>query len=67
MFDIETALKEKGELIITMDSGERYELHKHNVEFREMDGEKAIYIETAGERELLDESKVEGYKWHFDK
>lgn len=60
---LKSELAAKGELIVRMDSGVEYELHQHNVDF---DG-GWLEIETADEVERADLSKVESYRWHFDK
>jgi len=59
---IKQALDEKGELMIKTDSGEVFELHKHNVTFEESAG--LIHIDGGDELYWIDASKVEYYWIH---
>lgn len=59
---VEEALDEFGELIVITDAGERYELHKHNVDFEN----GWIVIEGPDKYLFVDTEKVEGYEIHYD-
>jgi transcriptional antiterminator Rof (Rho-off) len=62
MYDrLETALDEKGEVMIRLASGEEGELHKHNVEF-----EDQPYLKVEGEDETrwINAEFVESYWIH---
>lgn len=67
MFDVESLLDEYGELIVRMDSGQEFELHKHNVEFQQVSDGVLMEIETGDEVEVVDTGKVESYRYHYDK
>lgn len=59
---IKNALQEKGELMIKSDTGEKFELHKHNVTCD--DSNKIIKIDGADKVFWVDPAKVSYYWIH---
>ncbi len=53
-------LDDMGELMLMTDTGEKFELHKHNVQFDEQ--KDAIVIDAASETFWLDPAKI-AYYW----
>ena len=53
-------LDEMGELMLMTDTGEKFELHKHNVQFDEQ--KDAIVIDASSETFWLDPTKI-AYYW----
>ena len=53
-------LDEMGELMLMTDTGEKFELHKHNVKFDEQ--KDAIVIDASSETFWLDPAKI-AYYW----
>lgn len=60
--ELQSALESHGEVIITMDSGQEYELHLGNTEIE--DGR--IFVDAITTEYFLDASKVESYYLHYD-
>lgn len=61
---IQTLLDEKGELMVKSDTGEKFELHKHNVKFN--DNSDTIEIDAGTKKFWLIPSKI-AYYWTHDK
>jgi len=61
---IQTLLDEKGELMVMSDTGEKFELHKHNVGFDE--ASDTIEIDGGTKKFWLIPSKI-AYYWTHDK
>lgn len=61
---IQTLLDEKGELMVMSDTGEKFELHKHNVDFDE--SSDTIEIDGGTKKFWLIPSKI-AYYWTHDK
>ena len=61
---IQTLLDEKGELMVMSDTGEKFELHKHNVDFDE--ASDIIEIDGGTKKFWLIPSKI-AYYWTHDK
>ncbi|MEM4311203.1 MAG: hypothetical protein QXX95_02300 [Nitrososphaerales archaeon] len=59
---LKKALEENGELMVKTDSGDQFELHKHNVTFD--DTTKSIRIDGAAEIYWIDSTKIEYYWIH---
>lgn len=59
---IKKALDEKGELMIKSDTGEKFELHKHNVTYD--DENKMIKIDAANQIFWVDPEKISYYWIH---
>jgi hypothetical protein len=53
-------LNKVGELMIMTDTGEKFELHKHNVQFNE--NEKVIEIDAASQTYWVSPEKI-AYSW----
>jgi len=60
---LKEALKEYGEIMIKLDSGEEAELHLHNTEFIE---DEMIKVDADDEIHWFDANKIERYWIHFD-
>lgn len=59
---IKNALDEKGELMIKSDTGEKFELHKHNVSYD--DENKMIKIDASNQIFWIDPEKISYYWIH---
>ena len=59
---LKNAVEEKGELMLKSETGEKFELHKHNTSFD--DQKKIIKIDGAEEVYWLDPEKVSYYWIH---
>lgn len=57
---LQQALEEKGELMVKSDTGEKFELHKHNVRFDEKS--KMIEIDSGDKTFWLVPEKI-SYMW----
>lgn len=60
--NVQAELEEVGEIIVTMESGERYELHLWDTIFQEE--AETIRVETAEGYHLLDGGAVENIEIH---
>ncbi|MFB6203301.1 MAG: hypothetical protein ABEK01_02315 [Candidatus Nanohaloarchaea archaeon] len=60
---IRKAVEKYGEVMIRTDSGEDFELHKHNADFKD-DG--VVEVDADDEVHWLDLDKVERYWIHYD-
>lgn len=60
---VKELLNEKGEIIVTMDSGERFELHKWDVSFDEF-GDGVMEWDTGDQQFMLDAEAVESVEVH---
>ncbi len=59
---IKSSLDKNGELMIRLDTGEKIELHKHNVTFN--DSTKEIVVDAASEYYWIPAEKVAYYWLH---
>ncbi len=63
MYDrLKEALKEYGEIMIKLDSGQEAELHLHNTEFIE---DNLIKVDADDEVHWIDANKIERYWIHY--
>ncbi|MDY6788492.1 MAG: hypothetical protein SVV03_00870 [Candidatus Nanohaloarchaea archaeon] len=60
--NVKQKLKEAGEVMVLMDSGEEHELHLHNIKF--LDDRKMFKVDAADEIHWLSGEKVERYWIH---
>lgn len=61
---IQKLVEEKGELMVMSDTGEKFELHKHNVKFDDASG--LVEIDGGTKKFWLIPSKI-AYYWTHDK
>jgi len=59
---LKSSLEKNGEVMIRLDTGEKIELHKHNVKFD--DSTKEIIVDAATETYWIDSDKVAYYWTH---
>ena len=61
---IQQLVEEKGELMVMSDTGEKFELHKHNVKFDDSSG--LVEVDGGTKKFWLIPSKI-AYYWTHDK
>jgi len=61
---LQQLVEEKGELMVMSDTGEKFELHKHNVKFD--DSSDLIEVDGGTKKFWLIPSKI-AYYWTYDK
>jgi len=61
---LKDAIKEYGEIMIRLDSGEEAELHLHNTEF--IDKDQTIKVDADDEIHWFNGNKIERYWIHYD-